>query len=1001
MCLSCELPPRSEGPPVSPRQKEPQPPPVVTPDGLHGSAGQGQIALDSPAWFAWLDGSDAFVYKSTAGAFSVRRERRGAGAGFWRAAKKHAGRLRRIYLGQTQNLTAERLTRTAQLLFTAPPQLDTDEDPAGRRPAPSAWLRPPAVSGVIARPRLIQRLSAGAAQRLTIVIGPPGSGKTTLLATWSRHLQRQGARVAWVSLTAPLGSPQSFWAAALAACDLALGRRSRCLDGACTASRLVDSLGTNTKGLVLILDGYDAFQNPTIHAGLDALLAHPELPLRLVVAARSWPSLSLASLRAADALLEVLPAELAWNADEAASLLAKTLGRPPSDEELTTLLAASEGWLGGLRLATLALRDHTGTLTAVAAANGAHPYLAAYLRAEIVAPLPLGLQQTLRDAAPLQTLTVPLFAAAAECTLAEAGTALSALAQAVAMVTPLDLNGEAYQLHPQLSAAVRAQGAREDRSRQRGVQARAARWCAAHGQPERAISLALDADDVALAAELLAAHGTAQLLMGRVSTVGRWLDAIPLALRQSNPQLTVLAAWEAVLSARPHLAHTHAEAALALGSRLDDAELRAAVEGEALAARAIAFLAEHDLAAVVRYAAAAAHVLPASNRYLHGLLQRLCTLAPAKHAGIDPDLMRAFTQTAAAAEVGQELVLAVAAHSQAGDLARAQGALEAASLSYRQALRLADSAGRSPVAALALIGLGAIAYEQDRCDEAARFLQDGIVLAERGGLVTATAEGCFLLGRVELARGDCTSVATLTARLQELDDRLQLTAALRVRAAALAAEAALAGDESTIPFALLPTLLAGSTDGSDPSVLLTLVRALLRGGEAERARTLATAARVRVEEYHGGAIEVRARVAEALALDACGDQQTALDVLRVALQRAEREGALRGMLDGGPPVLPLLQAAHTAGFCRSFTVELIRRLGGALPSDLPLVVEPLTERERTILRLLAAGEPFGAIASTLGLSPSTVKWHAANLYSKLGVRSRAQAVARGRILMLL
>lgn len=985
---------------MSPRQEEQYARDIVTPDGLLDSAGQAQLALDSAAWFAWLDHTEAFVYTTPAGFFTVRREQRGARAGFWRAAKKQAGRLRRIYLGQTQDLTAEHLAHTAHLLFAAPSQGEANHS-AAHRPTPPPWLRPPSAANLIARPHLTQRLTAGASHRLTVVVGPPGSGKTTLLAAWSRQLQRQGRLVGWVSLSARVGSSQSFWAAVCAACDHGLNHTSPRPDDEGAASRFVDLLAASTESLVLILDGYDAVQDPTIHADMAALLMRPELPLRVVIGARTMPPLPLASLRARDALLEILPAELTWSPDEAAPLLARILGRPPLDEELTTLLAASEGWLAGLRLAALALRDHPDTVTAATAADGAHPYLAAYLDAEVVTLLPPRLQQALRDAAPLGTLSVPLFAAATERTPADAGAALRSLAQSVTLLTPLDLTGEAFRLHPQLAAAMRAQGARDDRGRQQDVQARAARWYAAQGQPERALDLAFDADDLALAVELLVAHGTAQLLMGRVQLVGRWLEAIPLTRRQSHAQLTVLAAWEAVLTARPSLAHTHAEAALALASRLNPGELRAAVEGEALAAHAVAFLAEHDLSAAARHAAAAARVLPASNRYLHGLLQRLCALEPAEHATLDADLMRVFSQTAAAAEIGQELALAVAAHTQAADLARARGGLQAASVSYRQALRLADRAGRSPVAALTLLGLGAIAYERDECDEAARLLGEGVALADTGGLVAATAEGRYLLGRAALARGDRAAAAAMSARLRELDENLQLSAGLRVRAAALAVEVALASDESVRSLMLLPTLLAGSADGADPAALLTLVRVLLRRGETERARVLATAARVKVEAQLGGIIEVRARVAEALALAACDDQQAALAVLTPALAQAEREGALRCILDAGSPALPLLVAAAIAGVCPSFTADVIARLGGTTPADLPHMVETLTDREHTLLRLLAAGEPFAAIASAMGLRPSTVKWHAANLYGKLGVRSRAQAVARGRILTLL
>ncbi len=149
-------------------------------------------------------------------------------------------------------------------------------------------------------------------------------------------------------------------------------------------------------------------------------------------------------------------------------------------------------------------------------------------------------------------------------------------------------------------------------------------------------------------------------------------------------------------------------------------------------------------------------------------------------------------------------------------------------------------------------------------------------------------------------------------------------------------------------------------------------------------------------------------VLRTLALEAQGDRTSALSTLERALVLAEPEGYIRLFVDEGAPMLALLRQAHARSRVPGYVATLLSAFGEPHASNLPLpparpgaLVEPLTEREHEVLRLLLEGASNREIARRLVLSVNTVKRHVYNLCAKLGVQSRAQAIARVRSLHLL
>ena len=147
-----------------------------------------------------------------------------------------------------------------------------------------------------------------------------------------------------------------------------------------------------------------------------------------------------------------------------------------------------------------------------------------------------------------------------------------------------------------------------------------------------------------------------------------------------------------------------------------------------------------------------------------------------------------------------------------------------------------------------------------------------------------------------------------------------------------------------------------------------------------------------------GWIEVR--LLQALAADTPSD---ALHFLQDALKMAQPEGFIRTFVDKGEPVKALLERLKSqGGEFKEYILTLLSAFGemGKVPSPQALV-EPLSERELDVLRLMEQGMSNGEIAQRLVVTVGTVKSHVHNIISKLGVSSRTQAVAQARVLKLL
>ena len=895
--------------------------------------------------------------------------------------------------------------------------------------------------GFVPRPRLAEALSEGLARRLILVCAPAGSGKTALLADWAPSGNRP---VAWLSLDAADNDPVRFWRHTVAALDRAhpgIGERVGLLlgppapgsfEGLVTA--LINDLAAQPDDgeVLLVLDDYHLIDAQPVHASLAFLLEHLPPGLHLVLASRADPPLPLARLRAGGQLAELRTADLRFSAEEAAALLRESAGADLPAAAVAALAARTEGWVAGLRLAALSLASQADPAGFVAAFSGSHRYVLDYLTEEVLDRQQEELRTFLLETSLLERLSGGLCDAVTGRTDSRA--MLERVERAGLFLVPLDEVRDWWRYHHLFADLLRARLQQQRPGRVVSLHRAAAAWCEDHGLADDAVRHALAAGDPAWAARLVERYADAFLLRSEDATLQRWLAALPAGLAGSRPRLLLAQARLALLSHRVEAAEVAldaAERALASAPGVDDEPFEPSV------GRAASHLAN------VPAAIALGRTLLAA---LHGDAERAITFARRTLAEADEgewlltshangylgvaewlrgqltEAERALSSSIAQGRAAGQPTMTAWVYKDLGQVQRAQGRLDAAAGTYRQALEDAAATSRTalPAAGIAYVGLAEVAYQRNELDTALRHVSEGIGACRQMNFTQPLATGLATLAWIRQARGDAAGareameeagqagpgpgVAGLLNPVPAQRARLQLAQGEVAAAARWAQQRGLGPDESGYPrepeyLVLARVLLAQDRPGAALALLERLHEAAVSQDRA------------------GSVIEIQAL--QALALAAAGEENAAVDALAGALMLACPQGYVRVFADEGPPMAALLGALVAAqraeqAAARGVPLGCLARVLGAFGEKpaapgagrgaaavVPGLVEQLTARESEVLALLAAGAPNPRIAEQLVVSLDTVKKHVSHLLGKLGAANRTEAVTRARQLGLI
>jgi LuxR family transcriptional regulator, maltose regulon positive regulatory protein len=930
------------------------------------------------------------------------------------------------------------------------------------------FYMPPGRATLVARPHLLHRLDSGVrlGHRLGLISAPAGYGKTTLAAAWinGRQVQAQmPAPLAWLSLDDADNDPLrlfTYLLTALRRANLDIGERGEALLrqpqpspsalGLALIEDLSPPLAAATAPPILVLDDYHRIQNPLIHETVQFLVEHLPSQLYLLLLTREDPPLPLPRWRVQNRMTELRARDLRFSAEEAADFLNRVMALDLPADWVTLLEARTEGWIAGLQLAALSLQDRPHPHHFVQTFAGDDRQVVDYLVEEVLASQPQDVRRFLLYTSILDRMCPDLCdwvlgnRDGAGRPLRDRGTRASGhqgslkstdpanshspspipqsllveLERRNLFLVPLDSRRYWYRYHHLFADLLRHHlQTSVDAATVATLHRRAARWYAAHGYPTEAISHALAADDLDLAADLIEAAlaASATWSSGEVGRWQTWWQALPKETVRSRPALSLRISRALYLAGYIEQAEDlldQAEAALRKSPPVE--------ERESLLAQARVYR-----AAVAALRGEIRHAIEETHRALtrlpmHETLARARaydTLGAAYELRGDVDEATwAYLEASSLAQSAGVLYLVINARCEAAMVQIVQGELQRALATCRSAIELAGPEEATfPPVGLAWSVMGEILREQNELAQAEQALRRGIALSQQGGITDDLRFEFFFLARLHQSRGD---LAGALAALQQADLLLQgyhvprlsaLVAAHRVRIWLAQGQQEVAERWADAYTQRAPTEYLREYED------LTLARVWMATGRTAEAAELLNRLLSAAEENGrmGHVIEILALLA--LAHESQGDGDRALATLARVLPLAEAQGYARLFLDEGRPMVRLLYRASRQGIAPTYVNRLLAMIPAqedtaeasgpssstpTAPGVQPLI-EPLTERELEVLALLAQRLTNAEICQRLVISLPTVKSHTSNLYSKLGVSSRQEAVARARALGIL
>ena len=855
----------------------------------------------------------------------------------------------------------------------------------------------------VARPRLQHPVPSNSQHRLTLIAAPAGFGKTTLVAEWSTP------HFAWLSLDEDDNDPIRFLAYLAAACQQifpqvgqqfqALLQSGQTPDLTHLLTYLINDLAISLKplaALTLVLDDYHLIHNATLHQVMTTLVEHAPPGLHLILTSRTEPPLPLARWRARGWLADIRADDLRFDREETARFLQEVMELKLDAAAIHTLAQRTEGWVASLQLAALSLQNSPDPTAFITSFGGHNQTLFTYLTEEILNHLPDEVRDFLLCTAMVgkfnQELAEDLRLAIDDLRLASPDlnhqssiVNLKWLVQHNLFLTPLDENQMWYRYHHLFAEALQEQLRRLHPDWLNPLHRRASAWFEKHDQPAEAIHHALAAADYPRAAHLIDLAADHAIRRGEVMTIHHWLQALPDEIVRSHAGLCIWYGWIGHFQNQHELAESYLRTAESLPN------IHPAALGQIAVIRAFMASQRGRTTEMMRHSQEALAILTPEHVNMRALI------------GLNLGSL----------------------YRQQGNLAESETTLSEAETTVRR--------GNHPFIHQQILGqLAELRFVQGRLTEMAALSQRILDLLDQHGLRSLASPHLLRLGYVYWERGDLTAAATL---LHETIARSQLSQEPGITQMARLILAAVHRAEGEWAESLAEIDAAAHTrplNQTHPWATYWLVRSWLAHRQPIQAQRwlphphqakgwiwgqLAWARFCLARQRGAEAITwlqplnqmsqrdgrylmtIETGVLLALAYQQEGDLTRARYHLTEALCQAESERFTHLFLEMGQPLTELLVTLAKNDNAR----HLLDRLENAPVPPLARLelAEPLSGREQEILHLVAHGLSTRAIAAQLTLEPSTVKWHIQNVYSKLGVHRRTQAVARGRELGLL
>ncbi len=774
---------------------------------------------------------------------------------------------------------------------------------------------------------------------------------------------------------------------------------------------LINSLNGFQNDFLLALDDYHVIDTPAIQTALAFLLDHLPPRMHLVLLTRADPPLPLSRLRGRGHLTEIRAEHLRFNLDESAQFLNSVMGLDLTADQVAALEKRTEGWVAGLQMAALSMQGREDVDGFVSAFTGSNHYIVDYLGEEVLVRQPGQLQQFLLKTSILERFTGSLCDA---ITGGQDGNEiLEGLEHANLFVIPLDKDQCWYRYHHLFADLLRSRLSHSQPEIASQLHVRASIWFEENGFLDEAISHALDALDYERAARLFCMDQMQVIYSRNISTLERWLKAFPEPFLLSDPRLCMAKAHVLWANGRrdqfePYVVGAQEalskEVATGHGSGVEPDT--AILQGEIYTFQSLAAMNHAELPLAVDLARKAVQVIPGDVR---SHVFALGSLYMAYGAFGDIGLA---AETSARAVAVARLLNYPSMHSTAAYtlavMLRAQGRLHSAEKMLRESIAYVERQGQSRLFynGVLHIGLAETLYEWNALDEMESELETGLALCRQGGMNILVPLGLFARVLLKQARGDLQGASAalldIEQECKDMDPAVYQGDCADYRLRWQAEQGNLAGLEERLGRI---DLQVGQKVGLNRfSQLYLAAQLLIYLGRFDDSLEILE----HLETALGGAGIAGSQVfvlsLQAVAWANKKAETRALDCLRRAFVLAEPEGYVRVFLNRGKPMQELLQHARRQDLSPDFVTRILTAFAappsGKAAAHLPARPALLSKREVELLGLIVAGCSNKEIASQLVISLGTVKRHTVNIFNKLDVKNRTEAVARARELEL-
>ena len=888
----------------------------------------------------------------------------------------------------------------------------------------------------VPREGVLRLLSTGLIRPLTLIKAPAGFGKTTLLTLWREALLVDGQIVAWLTLDQDDNDENRFVDYLTAALTEALGVLAdetveqriagKMVSVKIQLTSIINMLDNLGREVILMLDDYDKLTDPAVLAHMAFLLEHIPANLHVIAACRANPALNVALLRVRNQLLEIDTDALRFGVEETHTFFANSASVDLSADEIRAVHEATEGWVAGMQIATLAMPGRVSLNGLISSFPQHSKALSDYLSQNVLTRIPPETIEFMLRTAIVDRLNGTLCEHITGSSGAEEK--LEWLVSQNMFLQPLDEDGHWYRYHALFADFLRAQLKRRMPDEIATLHLRAAEWYAEHALWAEAVRHAIDAGHADLAADWLEQCVLGELKNSRVLTFRGWIQKLPPDILRQRPSLRIALIWALILTMRPLEAQAlvaEVDAQLREESFPNNEELRRTLRAQCVSI----FATQDDISSALELGKQVwAERFPDGKRperkfdwedeaflnvMIH-LYRKVGDIASARRVSEFYQLDDEGSRNLFMLSYRAILVAALNVHD---------GQLRAGARYLEETLELCEQqiGRRSAAASLLAASLAGIYYDWNRLEAVEDLLADRFDIIDDVCWLEPIQSAYISLVRIRMAQGALEAAHGLLTKCEALADQrgwprlLAACSAERVRLW-------LAGDEPSAAERVLNKLngTANSFSESRPEddsvicmVLGTRARLLIHTGRFEEAEALLESA-LASTQYSRGVMPcdlAQLSILLAVAHHGTGKSEAAQARLSEVLLVTENDGTIRPLVDAGAMIIPILWALKNpdggmppGDYYRNLYQALGIQPGNAegkrgivsINQESAAANGILSSRESDVLELVSQKLSNKQIARKLFITPETVKWHLKKIYRKLGVSGRQLAAQRGR-----